>query len=218
MTTIRIALAEDQEIIREGLSRVLGDFLEFQIVASSRNGKELIEAIKEKEVDLVLLDEEMPEMNGLQTLSFLSQFHPNVKVIFLTIAESIQSLRRYLTHGAWTVLSKSVGIDVLVNAIRQVYTNKRFYHGLLTPEFLLEVNSESEEKESLLDKKNVLTEREAEIVVLICKGRSNGEMSLELSLSQRTVENHRMRISKKTQCRTTAELVVYAIKNNVYAI
>lgn len=217
MTAIRIALAEDQGIIREGLVRLLSDNSEFQVVASSGNGKELINSIQGKGVDLVLLDEEMAEMNGHQTLSFLKEFHPEIKVIFFTLEESLQNLRSLIINGAKTVLNKSVGFEVLVEAIRQVYLNEFFYYGLLTPELLYGIDEEVKH-EGAVENRVVLTAREAEIIVLICKGRSNGEISLELCLSQRTVENHRMRISKKTECRTTAELVVYAIRNGVYEI
>lgn len=217
MTTIKIALAEDQTIIREGLVRLLSDYLEFQIVASTRNGKELIDSIEGKEVDLVLLDEEMPEMNGLQTLDFLKKFHPDIKVIFFTIGDSLSNLRSLLLSGAKTVLNKMIGFDVLVDAIRKVYSNDFFYYGILTPEFLLGIDDERKIECSLETGVN-LTERETEIIVLICRGRSNGEISAELCLSQRTIENHRMRISKRTGQRTTAELVVFAIRNGLYAI
>ena len=215
MTAIRIALAEDQGIIREGLVRLLSDNSEFHVVASTENGKELINSIQGKGVDLVLLDEEMAEMNGHQTLSFLKEFHPEIKVIFFTIKESIENLRNLILMGAKTVLNKSIGFHVLVEAIRQVYLDGFFFYGKLTPDFLFGINAKAK-SEGEFEKSVVLTARETEIIMLICKGRSNGEISLELCLSQRTVENHRMRISKKTGKKTTAELVVYAIKNDIY--
>ncbi len=217
MTPIKIALAEDQTIVREGLIRLLGDYLEFQIVAAARNGKELLQQIKGKEVDLVLLDEEMPEMDGRQTLSILHQFYPTVKVVFLTIRESIFNVRRLVLSGAKSVISKTVDVEVLAAAIKEVHYNEYFCFGLLTPEFLEEIINTPEITCTILEGDS-LSKREMEIVVLICEGKSNGEISLILSLSQRTVENHRMRISKKTGCKTTAELVVFAIRNGVYEI
>lgn len=217
MNTIRIAIAEDQTIVRQGLVRLLSDYSEFEVVAVARNGRDLIKKIKNVSVDLILLDEEMPEMDGRQTLTVLTQFYPAIKVVFLTIRESLQNLSRLILSGAKTVINKSVDFEVLVEAIREVYVNEFFCYGNLTPELLSEILNTPEMTCSIL-KGDGLTKREIEIVQLICEGKSNGEISLGLSLSQRTIENHRQRISKKTGCRTTAELVVNAIRNGIYEI
>lgn len=217
METIRIALAEDLTIIRQGLVRLLRDYAEFEIVASARNGKELLKQIKDKEVDLVLLDEEMPEMDGRQTLTVLSQFYPAVKVIVMTLRDSLLHVRRLILSGAKTVINKSVDIQVLAEAIREVYSNEFFCYGDLTWEFLQDI-FETPEQTDLLLQGDTLSKREMQIVRLICDGHSNGEISLKLSLSQRTIENHRQRIAKKTGCHTTAELVVFAIRSGVYEI
>lgn len=217
MQVIKLAIAEDQTIIRQGLVRLLKEYVEFEIIAVARNGKELLNKIKNREVDLVVLDEEMPEMDGRQTLTVLNQYHPSIRVIFLTVRESLSNLRRLILSGAKTVLSKSVDVQVLADAIKEVYTNGFFYYGVLTPDFLTDTFDHPEIKCAVLEGDS-LTKREMEIIRLVCEGKSNGEISMELSLSQRTIENHRMRISKKTGCKTTAELVVFAIRNGVYEI
>jgi DNA-binding NarL/FixJ family response regulator len=138
-------------------------------------------------------------------------------VIFLTVRDSVLHLRRLILSGAKTVLSKSVDVQVLVDAIKEVYHNEFFYYGMLTRDFMDEIFNTPEIKCSILQGDG-LTKREMEVIILICEGKSNGEISMELSLSQRTVENHRMRISKKAGCKTTAELVIFAIRNGIYEI
>jgi DNA-binding NarL/FixJ family response regulator len=108
-------------------------------------------------------------------------------------------------------------LAVLVNVIRDVFETGHFYFGLLTPEFFEMVLNSPEVKSAVIEGDD-LSKRERQIVRLICQGKSNGEMSLELSFSQRTIENHRQRISKKTSCRTTEELVIFAIRNGIYEI
>jgi len=217
MRTIRIALAEDQSIVRQGLVRLLSDYVEFQIVAIARNGKELLNKIKNLNVDLILLDEEMPEMDGRQTLSVLNQFYPAIRVIFLAVQDSASHIRRLILGGAKTVINKSADFGILVEAMKSVFRDEFYFHGKMTPELLHEVLETPEMKCAVLEGDG-LTKRELEIVHLICEGRSNGEISLDLSLSQRTIENHRQRIAKKAGCKTTAELVVFAIRNGVYEI
>lgn len=217
MQSIKLAIAEDQTIVRQGLVRMLTEYVEFEIIAVACNGKELLQNIKDKEVDLVLLDEEMPEMDGRQTLLVLSQHHPTIRVIFLSVRNSLQHLRRLILSGAKTVLSKSVDLKVLVDAIKEVYYNEFFYHGILTRDFMDEIFNTPEIECAILEGDG-LTKRELEVIILICEGKSNGQVSMILSLSQRTVENHRMRISKKTGYKTTAELVIFAVRNGIYEI
>lgn len=217
MHTIRLAIAEDHTILRQGLVKLLKEHIEIEIIAVANNGKELLKKIKGKEVDLVLLDEEMPEMDGRQTLSALNAYHPEIRVIFLTVRESLLNLKRLILNGARSVLSKSIDVQILVNAIKEVYYNDFFYYGILTPEFLSNVLEHPEIKCAVLEGDS-LSKRELEIIYLICEGKSNGEMSLELSLSQRTIENHRQRISKKTGGKTTAQLVVFAIRHGIYEV
>lgn len=214
MQIIKLAIAEDQTILRQGLVKMLREYVEFEIIAVASHGKELLNKIKGKQVDLVLLDEEMPEMDGRQTLTVLNRFYPTVKVILLTIRDSLQNIQRLILSGAKTVVSKSVDVSVLVNAIHDVFETGHFYFGLLTPEFFERALNYPEVKCAVIEG-DYLSKREMQIVSLICQGKSNGEMSSELSLSQRTIENHRQRIAKKTGCRTTAELVMYAVRNGI---
>jgi len=214
---IKIALADDHKILLQTLTKMLGGEHDMEVVISAPNGKELLEKMKTTDVDLVLLDLDMPVMDGRAALPILKKYHSKIKVIILSFHDSLVYMKKYLSEGADAYISKGTDFNILLNAIRNVYNEGFYFCERVTKEVLIKWNESKQNRLSVLQG-DPLTDREKEIVQFICKGKSNGEISLELHLSQRTVENHRMRISKKIGTKSTASIVIYAVANGIYEI
>ncbi|MFT6502849.1 MAG: DNA-binding NarL/FixJ family response regulator [Crocinitomicaceae bacterium] len=214
---IKIALADDHRILLETLTVMLGNENDMEVVISAPNGKELLTDMKNSDVDVVLLDLDMPVMDGRATLPIIKQYHKKVKVIILSFHDSLFYMKKFLNEGADAYISKGTDFEILLKAIRSVYKEGFYFCERVTKEVLIKWNENKRNRHSVLQG-DPLTTREKEVVQLICEGKSNGEISLELHLSQRTVENHRMRISKKTGTNSTASIVVYAVTNGIYEI
>lgn len=214
---IKIALADDHKILLQTLTNMLGSEHDMEVVISAPNGKELLRKIKNIKVDVVLLDLDMPVMDGKAVLPILKQYYSKIKVIILSFHDSLMHMRKFLNEGADAYISKATDFEILLKAIRNVYSEGFYFCERVTLDMLAKWNENKLNRLSVL-KGDPLTSREKEIVTLICLGKSNGEISFDLNLSQRTVENHRMRISKKIGTNSTASIVVYAVTNGIYEI
>jgi len=214
---IRIALADDHAILLQTLTDMLGREKDMEVVISAPNGKELLTELKSTKVDIVLLDLDMPIMDGRAVLPILKQYYTSTKIIILSFHDSLMHMRKFLSEGANAYMSKEVDFDVLLAAIRKVNAEGYYFCERVTRDFLNKFR-ESKQKSPKVLKGDPLSAREKEIVQLICKGRSNGEIALELSLSQRTIENHRMRLSKKIGTNSTAKIVIYAIEKGLFKV
>jgi DNA-binding NarL/FixJ family response regulator len=214
---IKIALADDHKILLQTLTQMLGGEYDMEVVISAPNGKELLEKMKTTDVDVVLLDLDMPVMDGRSALPILKKYHSKIKVIILSFHDSLVYMKKYLSEGADAYISKGTDFNILLKAIRNVYNEGFYFCERVTKEVLIKWNESKQNRLSVLQG-DPLTDREKEIVQFICKGKSNGEISLDLHLSQRTVENHRMRISKKIGTKSTASIVIYAVANGIYEI
>lgn len=212
---IKIAIADDHI----GFLTLLSDYLSrrnnMEVVIKAIDGIELLAQLKKTAVDIILLDIEMPVMDGRATFVALKSHWSSIKVIIHSFHTSPDVISGFIKNGANAYVSKSQGIDVLVAAIESVILNGYYAH--TSTQQVQFQQRKSQKRKTILDDP-FLTDREKEIMRLICKGKSNGEISLELHLSQRTIENHRLRISKKIDVNSTALLVVYAISSGIYEI
>ncbi len=212
---INIAIAENHSIYLEGLSSILNCNEDMDVLISASNGKELLDQMKKTKVDVVLLDLDMPIMDGKTTLSNINRYHEYAKVIILSLHYSEAYIRKYLKNGASSYLAKDDDFSTITDAVQTVYKTGYYFHNKVSQKLLAELAYNENITPKILPGEP-LSIRENEIVKLICEGRTNGEMSLSLNLSQRTVENHRMRISKKIGSNSVANTVVYAIKNGLF--
>ena len=203
MDKLRIYLVDDHKLFREGLKLLLStqDFVRHIYEAS--NGREFVENLSFVDCDVVLMDIEMPEMNGIDATIEAMKMKPNLKIIVLSMYGDEQYYYKMIDAGAKGFLLKTSGIDkvvteeLLVNILNNMRDNK------------------SETPETV---DNDISERELEILYHVCKGLSNQEIADELFISKRTVDKHRANLLSKTGCRNTAALVMYAIKNNIIEI
>lgn len=215
MDKVRIYLVDDHKLFREGLKLLLStqDFV--QHIYEASNGREFIENLSFVDCDVVLMDIEMPEMNGIDATIQAMKMKPKLKIIVLSMYGDEQYYYRMIDAGAKGFMLKNSGIDKVITAIKKVSEGESFF----SEELLLNIlNNIRENKESRGTTENDISERELEILFLVCRGLSNQEIADELFISKRTVDKHRANLLSKTGCRNTAALVMYAIKNKLVNI
>ncbi len=217
MKTLNVAIADDQILFRKGMVSIVNAFENIQISIEANNGLELLKAIEKAEniPDVILLDLSMPELNGVETTKILHQKYPTIKIIIL----SVYGEDRFVTHlmelGVNAYLFKNVEPNEVEKAIWAVI-EKDFY---FNEAFLGAMKSRATGKKPRLliqdDIPSTLTQRELDVLDLICKQLTAQEIADKLFISVRTVDGHRKNLLEKTGMRNTAGLVVFSIKNNL---
>jgi DNA-binding NarL/FixJ family response regulator len=213
MDKIRIALADDHQLFRNGLKILLGSFNEFEVVAEASNGNELLKALETSHSDIVLMDISMPEMDGVEATGILSRLMPGTKVIALSMYGEEEYYYRMIDAGAKGFILKDSDITDVHDAIIAVHKGGNYFSQELLYQVINRIkNREQEVKSSSLSK------REKEILLKICEGLSNHEIADSLFISKRTVDKHRANLLAKTGSKNTASLILYAIKNRLIEI
>jgi len=212
---IKLALVDDHKLFRSGIRALLSPLDNFEIVSESGNGVELIESLSENPAEVILMDLEMPEMDGMQTTIHLKENFPNLKVIVLSMHNDEKFIIHLMEIGARGYLLKDSEPEDIVNAILSVYETGYFFSEMVSRVMLHGLVKKEKVKPSF--KTNIeLSEREIDVVKLICKELTTAEIGEKLFISPRTVEGHRNNVMLKTGARNTAGIVVYAMKNGLY--
>ena len=210
---IRVALADDHQLFRNGLKILLGGYSEFVITAEASNGSELIRAMDASPANIVLMDISMPEMDGIEATARLTRLHPEIKVIALSMYGEEEYYYRMVDAGAKGFILKDSDISDVHDAILTVQRGGNYFSQELLYHVIRKIkNREQEVKSSSLSK------REKEILLKICEGLSNNEIANSLFISKRTVDKHRANLLAKTGSKNTASLILYAIKNRLIEI
>ncbi|MEJ5996391.1 response regulator transcription factor [Pedobacter sp. Du54] len=212
---IKVAIADDQKLFRRGMAALISSFDEMEIIFEAENGRELLDLCTSESVkpDVIVLDLSMPVLNGLETLKILKEDFPAIRVIILTIHEAENFVLSTIQAGANGYLAKNAEPEEVELAIREVYKND--FHFTIEMLELMRTGLVKKTQNALLAQENKLTRRETEILILICKQLSSGEIAEKMFLSNRTVEGHRNNLLLKTGSRNTAGLVVYALKHKI---
>jgi two-component system response regulator DegU len=222
METIKIAIADDHKLFRQGLIQILGRCGNYQIVLEAASAEELMENIEYNIPDIVLLDLHMKGMDGREASILLLQQYPDIKIIILSMNYSPDFILQLMRIGVHGYLPKDIDQGILSDAIEQVksrgyYINDDIAHvmrqGLQTSE-----NKISRKK--MLDKSvNVdLTSREVEVLNLICKGLNTAQIADSLFISSRTVEGHRKNLLEKTGVSNSVGLAIFAIRHHLFDV
>ena len=210
---IKICIVDDHKLFREGLKLLLStqDFVR-QIYEAS-NGKEFIENLSLMDCEVVLMDIEMPGMNGIEATETALRLRPDLKIIVLSMYGDEQYYYKMVDAGVKGFVLKSSGIEKVIAAIHKVAAGENYFSEELLIHILNNMREGNKTETDIPD--NEISERELEILYHVCLGLSNQEIADKLFISKRTVDKHRANLLSKTGCRNTAALVMYAIKNKM---
>jgi DNA-binding NarL/FixJ family response regulator len=216
-TPIRIILADDHEIFRDGFKVMLKKQPSVQLIAEASNGEELITLSSELKPDVVVTDIKMPRMDGIEATKRLANDYPNIGIIALSMFDEENLIVDMLEAGAKGYLLKNAHKDEIIEAIHTVNSGHTYYCND-TSSKLAQMIARSSFKPSLRTAKPEFSEREFAVIRFICQEMSNKEIAHQLNLSIRTIEGYRDRILEKIGAKNAAGVVVYAIKNNIYKV
>jgi DNA-binding NarL/FixJ family response regulator len=210
MDQIQIAIIDDHDLFREGIKLVLNQIEGFQVVYDTSNGNRFVESLNEIRVDIVLMDIEMPEINGIQTTINALKVAPELKVIALTMFSDTGHYTQMIQAGVKGFLLKKTNKYELQQAIATVYQGGNYFSQDILKKLAYQYTNHGSGTD--------LTSRELEVMLMICQGLTSQEISDKLHISAKTVETHRSNIFIKSNVRNTAGLIVWAIKNQYFTV
>lgn len=209
MSKIKLLLADDHPLIREGFKSLLGKSDRFEVVGEAENGRALIELAGTLMPDIILTDISMPIINGLSAIQSIAKEYPSIKSIILTMHEEREYIMNALKMGVHGYLLKNIERSELEKAIVTVFEDGKYFSPLVTS-----ILAESVVKPDQPDNAEI-TPREKEVLVLVSKGQSTKQIADTLGISIRTVESHRVNMLKKLKVSNTAELIKKAMQLNL---
>lgn len=213
--SIKILIADDHQLFREGLINLLSDSSEIEVIAQAEDGKETIIKARKFNPDIVIMDIGMPVMNGVEATEILKKELPDIKVIAISMHSDKHFIKGMLEAGASGYLLKSCTYDQLIESINAVYSGKKYLSDKIT-EVIIQDYLEKEEEIPNNDSK--LSERESEILKLFAEGKTSREISELLFVSVKTVGTHKQHILEKLELKTTTDLVKYALKKGIISL
>ena len=213
---IKVLLAEDHNIVRNGIRSLLDKQSDIDVVGEATDGLEVLQKLeKGMKVDLVLTDINMPQLNGLALLEELKNKSPEIKVLILSMLDHENYVMQAVNNGAGGYLLKNVSEEELIFAIRHVSAGNLYVCSELTSKLVTKLSSIPAENNKELKVAIDLSRREIEILLLIAEGFTNNEIAEKLFTSRRTVEGHRQNLLEKTGARNTATLIRFAVRNGI---
>lgn len=213
---IQLVIADDHEVYRDGLKSLLQKSKEFEVTGEAATGKQLISVCQEVNPDVVLTDIMMPVMDGIEAAAYLSEHMPKIRIVALSMFNQDNLILDMLNAGAGGYLIKNAHKNEIIEAVHSVYRNKPYYctstsHKLAR---LIGASQYGPKAKQRVD----FSPKEAAIIKMICEEMTTKEISDELNMSARTVEEYRQRVREKMEVKGTAGMVIYAIKNDLYKL
>ena len=213
MEKIRIIIADDHQLFRNGLKILLNAFPDFEVTGEASNGEEFLNILRNSKAEIALMDINMPEMDGIEATREGLKLNPEIKIIALSMYGEEEYYYKMVDAGAKGFVLKDSDISEVKDAILTVSRGGSYFSQELLYHVILKFkNRESESKSASLSK------REKEILLKICEGLSNQEIAESLFISKRTVDKHRANLLDKTNSKNTASLILFAIKNKLIEI
>jgi DNA-binding NarL/FixJ family response regulator len=209
-TNLRIIVVDDHEFFRKGLVLALNKLKYVEVVAEAVNGKDFIDILEKTPVDIVLMDINMPILNGADATRLALAKYPDLKIVALSSNEDEATLETMIDAGVKGFLLKNIDKEILSRALQVVSQDKPYFSDEFMPYFTRKFMGSKEP----IKETNNISKREMEVLQLISQGFSNQEMADKLSISLRTVTNHRAALYQKTGTNNTAALLSLAIKNS----
>lgn len=209
---IRTFIADDHDIIRQGLKGILSYEEDIKIIGEASNGEDALKKLDNIDADVLLLDFNMPKLNGIEVLKSLKASEKNIKIIMITVEDDIETIHKAIDIGADGYMLKDSAGTEIVEAIKAVYENEKYIDKSLVSLLFSGIKSKDISKKSLLDE---LSKREREVLLLISKGFSNKEIGERLFLSEKTIKNYSTSIFRKIKVEDRVQATIYAIKNDI---
>jgi len=206
---IRVMLADDHTIVRQGLKLILSANPDLQVVGEAANGREAVELAAKVKPDIVLMDVAMPELNGIEATRRMVQENSRIRVLVLSMHKEPVYIREILRAGARGYILKDAIDTELVNAVRSVARGDGYISPAISGALL------NDYRQNVTDPIDLLSSREREVLQLIAEGKTNKEVATRLNLSVYTVDSHRGKIMEKLNLHSTGELVRFAMKHGL---
>jgi len=207
---IRILMADDHGIVREGMKHLFALTADIAVVAEAVNGGQVLERLQQGGFDVILLDMSMPGVSGVNLITRIRAHSPHIPILVMSMHNEPQIARRALNAGAAGYLTKDSEPEILLTAVRKVAQGGRFVDPALAGQLVFETNDPGQKAPH-----EQLTEREYEILLLLAKGKSLNEIADELAISNKTVSTHKTRLMQKMNFSSNADLVHYAVANGL---
>ncbi|MEW6702767.1 MAG: response regulator transcription factor [Bacteroidota bacterium] len=207
---MKVLIVDDHELVREGLKKVLLKHPDIKLAGEAKSAEELFGLLQESDVDLVILDITLPGRSGLDIIRDLKNLHPHIRVLILSMHPEERFALRVLKEGASGYLSKEAAATELISAIRKINSGGKYISSSLAEHL-----ADSFDKDLSKLPHETLSNREFEILRLIAKGKSVGQIAKELILSINTITSYRSRMMKKMNFTSTAQIIRYAIEHNL---
>ncbi|MFN8134746.1 MAG: response regulator transcription factor [Bacteroidales bacterium] len=207
---IKILIVDDHAIVREGLNRIIAAEKDMQVAGMAKDGNEVIRVMLDSEIDVVVLDISMPGKSGLDLIKDLKQVQPMVKILMLSMYPEERFAMRSIKAGASGYLTKEMAPEEIVNAIRTIYSGRKY----ITPA-LADIIAEELQNPSEKVPHELLSDREFEVLCMLAIGKPVVEIAASLSLSESTVSTYRMRILQKMGLKTNSDLIHYGIEHGL---
>jgi len=211
---IKVAIADDHALFRAGVKTALSVHKDIKMIAEAENGMQLLTILKHIQPDVILLDIQMPIMDGISTLPEIKKLYPDIKVIMLTMHNDHSMISKLMELGANSYLTKNSDADLIHEAIKTVYEQEYFFNQL-TNKALIDGLRTKRQAEANLPVDAKLTDKEISILRMICEEKSTKEIADLVDLSPRTVEAIRDKLKVKTGAKSLAGLVMYAVKSGI---
>jgi DNA-binding NarL/FixJ family response regulator len=209
---IKIILVDDHKVLREGLKLLLGKpAANVQVVAEAACAQDLFAVLPNTEANIVLLDLDLPGMDGLTATRYLKEHYPALKVLILSMMDQEQNVAKALAAGADGYLSKTSNQEELLLALQLVATGNKY----IAPQVSLRLLEKEKKSPSMAAQPEALSKREMEVLKLIAEGYTAEKIADKIFTSRRTVETHRQNILEKTKAKNTANLIVYAVRHHL---
>lgn len=216
MKKIRILIVEDHEVVIKGIKTLLEPYDELEIVGYALDSEEAMRKVEELRPDIVIMDINLPEVSGIEVTEKITSQYPLCKVIYYTSHVDEELITNGFEAGAFGYVPKNFKPQELIEAIHMVNDGQKFMKGIVSEKFI--ASYLKSEKDKKMKQEVPLSEREMEVLKHMSQGLSNKQIADKLFISIRTVETHKHNLMKKLNIYSTAELVIYAIQNNIIKI
>ncbi|MDE3213721.1 MAG: response regulator transcription factor [Bacteroidota bacterium] len=212
---IKVIIADDHVLYRAGVKTALSSKKDIKVIGEADNGAHLLNMLKTIQPDVILLDIQMPIMGGIETLPEIKKLYPHIKVIMLTMMDDQSMITKLMELGANSYLTKISDSEIIYEAIKTCYINEFYFNSLTNKALLNNLRQKTPPSIKLQQEDATLSDKEITVLRLMCEEKSTREIAEAVELSPRTIEAIRDKLKTKTGAKSTAGLIMFAVKNKL---